>query len=78
MTRSFFCKEIIQQPAFYFKMSLALKIKECLPYITLRGCIQKNYLRKLTLFKYLKLVIPIIKPIMLINDPSIEKNLIKH
>lgn len=59
-------------------MSLALKIKEYLPYITLRGCIQKNYLRKLTLFKYLKLVIPIIKPIMLINDPSIEKNLIKH
>ena len=59
-------------------MSLALKIKEYLPYITLRGCIQKNYLIKLTLFKYLKLVIPIIKPIMLINDPSIEKNLIKH
>lgn len=53
-------------------MSLALKIKEYLAYITIRGCIQKNYLIKLKLFKYLKLVIPIIKPIiLLINDPSI-------
>ena len=53
-------------------MSLALKIKEYLAYITIRGCIQKNYLIKLKLFKYLKLVIPIIKRIiLLINDPSI-------